>query len=197
MSSLSKLGLGLYELLPDYGESCPLCRGAGCAVRHGLYFRRLVDAGGRAYERFPVVRFRCRRRGPDRPREVTFSVLPAQVVPRRRFSLGLMSRIVQLLGKGKGTMRQALDQVAVWGSPQSEALLMEETTLHRILLLFSAVYGRLLSFPVELELPAGVRGVRGQALEVAIVVTGQPRGSPPRLVLDFHSRYFPRLLFDL
>ncbi len=198
MSSLSSLGLGLYELLPDYRDRCPLCRGSECAVRHGLYFRCLVDEEGRTYQRFPVARFRCRRRGPDQPRDVTFSVLPAQVVPRRRFSLGLMSWMVEVVVNGKRTMRQALDEVATAGSQGEEAVLLEELTLHRMLLLLAAVYGRLLSFPVaEVELPGAVQGVRRQAQQVAALLAAQPRGFPPRVVLRFHRRYFPHLLFDL
>ena len=157
-----------------------------------------MDEEGRTYQRFPVARFRCRRRGPDQPRDVTFSVLPAQVVPRRRFSLGLMSWMVEVVVNGKRTMRQALDEVATAGSQGEEAVLLEELTLHRMLLLFTAVYGRLLSFPVaEVELPGAVQGVRRQAQQVAALLAAQPRGSPPRVVLRFHRRYFPHLLFDL
>ena len=198
MSSLSSLGLGLYELLPDYRDRCPLCRGADCAVRHGLYFRRLVDVEGRIYPRFPVARFRCRRRGPDRAQHVTFSILPAQVAPRRRFSVGLMSWMVGLRVNSKRTLRQALDEVAAAGSRGPEALLLEELTLYRMLLLFAAVYGRLLSFPVAgVELPSAVREVRGQAREVAALLTTRARGSPPEPVMGFHRRYFPHLLFEL
>ncbi len=103
-----------------------------------------MDEEGRTYQRFPVARFRCRRRGPDQPRDVTFSVLPAQVVPRRRFSLGLMSWMVEVVVNGKRTMRQALDEVATAGSQGEEAVLLEELTLHRMLLLLAAVYGRAL-----------------------------------------------------
>ncbi len=192
------MGLGLYELLPDYRDRCPLCRGSDCAVRHGLYFRRLVDVDGRTYERFPVARFRCRRRGPDQPRDVTFSVLPAQVVPRRRFSLGLMSWMVEVVVNGKRGLRQALDEVAAAGSRGEEALLLEELTLYHILLLFAGVYARLLSFPVaQVELPGAVQGVRRQAQQTAALLAAQPRGSPPELVIGFHRRYFPHLLFDL
>ena len=93
--------------------------------------------------------------------------------------------MVEVVVNGKRTMRQALDEVATAGSQGEEALLLEELTLYRMLLLFAAVYGRLLSFPVaEVELPGAVQGVRRQAQQVAAV-------------LRFHRRYFPHLLFDL
>ena len=106
--------------------------------------------------------------------------------------------MVEVVVNGKRTMRQALDEVATAGSQGEEAVLLEELTLHRMLLLFAAVYGRLLSFPVaEVELPGAVQGVRRQAQQVAALLAAQPRGSPPRVVLRFHRRYFPHLLFDL
>ena len=184
------MGLGLYELLPGYRDCCPMCRGRDCAVRHGLYFRRLVDVDGRTYERFPVARFRCRRRGPERARDVTFSVLPTGVVPRRRFSLALMSWMVEVVVNGKRTMRQALDEVAA-GSRGEEVVLLEELTLYRILLLFTAVYARLLSFPVaEVELPGAVQGVRRQAQQTAV-----PAGRPaPRLSTRAGDRLSSTLL---
>ena len=81
----------------------------------------------------------------------------------RRFSLGLMSWMVEVVVDGKRTLRQALDEVAAASSRGEEALLLEELTLYRILLLFSAVYARLLSFPV-----AQVEFARSR-----------PRGAPP------------------
>ncbi len=47
--------------------------------------------------------------------------------------------------EGKRTLRQTLDEVAAAGE---QPLLLEELTLHRILLLFAVVYGRLRSSPV-------------------------------------------------
>ena len=72
-----------------------------------------------------------------------------------------MSRMVEVVVGGKRTLRRALDEVAAAGSRGEEALLLEELTLYRVLLLFSAVYARLLSFPVSgVELSGTVQGVR-------------------------------------
>ena len=106
--------------------------------------------------------------------------------------------MVEVVVNGKRGLRQALDEVAAAGSRGEEALLLEELTLYRILLLFSAVYARLLSFPVAaVELPGAVQGVRRQAQQTAALLAAQPRGSPTELVIGFHRRYFPHLLFDL
>lgn len=194
------MGLDLYELLPDYRDRCPLCRGSGCAVRHGLYRRKLVDADGRVYERFPVARFLCRRRGPERAAHRTFSVLPAEAVPRRRFSLGLMVWIVRLLTTGGKTLRRTLDELAALGRESRPELLVEEAALCRILRLFGGVYARLRSFPAPgLEARPEVEGLRPQAWEVVrLLEKAGPRGSPGvKLVLSFHRRWPPRLLWDL
>ena len=106
--------------------------------------------------------------------------------------------MVEVVVQGKRTLRQALDEVAAAGSRGEEALLLEELTLYRILLLFAGVYARLLSFPVaQVELPGAVQGVRRQAQQTAALLTTEPRGSPPEPVIGFHRRYFPHLLFDL
>lgn len=193
------MGLKIYDLLPDYRERCPLCEGVDCAVRHGLYFRRVVDRQGRVYEAFGVPRFLCRRRGPRRSRHVTFSVLPAALLPRRRFSLALLRRIVLLVAEGSRKLSQVLDELAGADQGGRDALVVEELALSRSLLVFSAVYARLQSFPVEgLTLEAGLQSVRSQAVEVARHLGPlEPRGSPSRGVLDFHHRYFPQLLFDV
>ena len=52
LSRLATLGLKVYEWVPDFRRRCPLCAGAGCAVRQGLYFRRVVDGEGAVYERY-------------------------------------------------------------------------------------------------------------------------------------------------
>ena len=112
LSSLNSLDLKVYDLLPGFQKRCPVCQGAGCAARHGLYFRRVVDLEGRVYEAFGVPRFLCRRRGPVKSRHVTFSVLPSELVARRRFSLALMMWIVQLVGEASRTLSQVLEKLA-------------------------------------------------------------------------------------
>ena len=193
------MGLKIYDLLPDYRDRCPVCKGADCAVRHGLYFRRVVDREGHVYEAFGVPRFLCRRRGPRRSRPVTFSVLPAVLVPRRRFSLALLRRIVLLVGEGTRRLGRVLDELAAADQGGCDALMFEEGVLRRSLRVFAAVYARLHSFPLKgLTLEAGLKTVRSQAVEVARRLEEfEPRGSPSRGVLDFHRLHFPQLLFDV
>ena len=193
------MGLKIYELLPDYRDRCPLCGGAGCAVRQGLYPRRVVDEGGRVYKAFRVPRFLCNRRGPNRSVHVTFSVLPSLLVPRRRFSLALLIQIVELVGKSTRTLGQVLDTLAALDQGGHDAVMVERVVLTRSLALFAAVYARLVSFPVVgLVVEPGLKTVSSQASEVARqLVAREPRGSPSSRVLEFHHRYFPHLLFDI
>jgi hypothetical protein len=128
LAELGSLGLGIYLKIPDYKEACPLCGGAGCAVRHGLYYRLVVDLEGLVIERFPIPRFRCRRRG----KAATFSVLPSALVPRRRFSLPLMFLILDL-HRRRWSMRRILDHLAASDRGSRGALLVEAIAIYRVL----------------------------------------------------------------
>jgi len=121
------------------------------------------------------------------------------LVPRRRFSLPLLRRIVLLVGEGSHKLGQVLDELAASDQGGRDALMVEGWVLFRSLLLFSRVYARLQSFPFEgLPLEAGLKTVRSQAVEVARRLgVAEPRGSPSSEVLGFHRRYFPHLLFDV
>ena len=141
MSSLAGMGLGVYELIPDFQDSCPLCEGAACAVRHGLYFRGAVDVGGAVHERFPVPRFLCRATGPQRPQAKTFSVLAADLVPRRRFSLPLMLWLLGLVLQGGQSVGQALDGLAEACQASSSPLYPDEAA--RLIDLFCRAFQRL------------------------------------------------------
>ncbi len=194
LSTVARRRRDIYGLIPDFRDKCPLCGGKDCAVRHGLYFRGVVDRDGQVYEDFPVPRFRCRRRGPRRPEAVTFSVLPAQLVPRRRLSLPLMLWLVSLLGAAQRSVEQVLDALASATAAAPEPLVLDAVALYRILTLFSQAYARLQSFPVPgLTLAAPRVGGRSQAQTVAEALS---RASPSEAVLSFHRLYFPNLLFD-
>jgi hypothetical protein len=125
---LGRLGLGIYRKIPDFKSACPLCGSAGCAVRHGLYYRLVVDLEGLVIERFPVPRFRCRCPG----KAATFSVLPSALVPRRRFSLPLMLLILEL-NRRRLSISKILDHLAESDLGSRGALLVEATTIYRVL----------------------------------------------------------------
>jgi len=189
------MGLGVYELIPDYRDSCPLCGGADCAVRHGLYFRQAVGRDGTLYEEFPMARFLCRRRGPGKPRAVTFSVLPAGLAPRKRWSVALMlwvAGLVLLAGRSIGAAQSELAALR-------EEVVVDEIAIHRVVRTLAGCYARLLSFPVcGRPVTPGLASVRDQAAEAVRVLTGVGgRGPPTELVIAFHQTWVPNLLLDL
>jgi hypothetical protein len=128
LTELGSLGLGIYLKIPDFKKACPLCGSAGCAVRNGLYYRRVIDLEGLVIERFPIPRFRCRCRG----KRATFSVLPSALVPRRRFSLPLMLLILDL-NRRHWSMSKILDHLAASDHGPCGALLVEAVTIYRVL----------------------------------------------------------------
>lgn len=196
LSTLAGLGLAIYALISDFLGRCPVCDGRNCPVRHGLYYRQVQDSDGSLYEAFPIPRFRCRRRGPRTPEAVTFSVLPAQLVSRRRCSLPLMLWILELFLVADQSMDTVLDRLAERFAGSSRPWFPDPLVVYRLVHLFSQVYARLRSFPVaEMGLEPGLSGLRAPACCVVRGLTG-PAGASP-VVLAFHRRYFPNLLFDL
>lgn len=189
LAKLSRLGTNVYSLAPSFKDSCPLCSGSNCAVRHGVYHRRVVDAAGALIDRLPVPRFRCRRRGPRQPDATTFSVLPATVVPRRHFSLPLMLRVFDLVARRPSIPRVLDDLAAV---PGARALFIEEVAVFRLLSFFARVFLCLEREEVRsLGLGADPGRTRLRALALAGVLT--ERGHTG-CILAFHRRFSPRLL---
>ncbi len=189
------MGLGIYKLIPDYREKCPLCDGVDCAVRHGLYFRQVVGVKGTRYEFFPVPRFLCRRKGPKNPVDVTFSVLPACLAPRKRWSVPLMAWVAKLVLVLGMSICKAQSKLAAL----SFEVVVDEVAIHRVIGIFEGCYNRLLSFPVPgFLVEPGVVLVREQATEALRVVTMAGERDPPEdLALVFHEKWSPNLLFAI
>jgi hypothetical protein len=195
LSILAGIGLEVYRLIPDYRDECPICTGRDCAARHGLYHRAVQDESGAVYVDFPVPRFRCQRKGPIKDGDVTFSVLPAAIAPRRRWCVALMTWVVGLVTGAGGSVCQAVAGLAKL--PWDVAV--EPVTVYRVVDLFASLYDRLRSFSVAgVEVRSVGDGVRGKAAEAMNALTrAGPGGSGTRLAVKFHESHFPRLLFDL
>lgn len=128
LSALSRRGLAVYALVPSFRSRCPACGAARCAVRHGLYYRRVVDLEGKLIARLPVPRFRCR--GGASWRSHTFSVLPRGVFPRRLLTLDLIERILALAAAGH-SRRAVLDRLAAGDVAGTAALILDERCVRR------------------------------------------------------------------
>lgn len=198
LAELGQLGLRIYCQVPDFRDSCPLCEGTDCAVRQGLYYRSVVDVDGSVIKRFPIPRFRCRRHGQCQPEAVTFSVLPAALVPRRCFSLPLMLLILDLI-RLRASIPGVLDHLAAIDGGPSEALLVEEIRVYRVLCLFAGAYLDLGEEAIcMMHLGTDPGGGRSRALALAgALAEGRSPGGAQAVVLRFHRRFFPRMLLDV
>jgi hypothetical protein len=75
---------------PDYSACCPLCNGENCAVRIGFYKRKKVIVDNRIHKKVPIARWLCQRKGSQRPKHQTFSLLPYPLVPYHRHGLNVI-----------------------------------------------------------------------------------------------------------
>ena len=82
--------IDLADLEIEINNICPICGSSDCVRFHNYYRRKVIDIDGSYYEDFPIARFLCRNRG------LTFSLLPYQLVPYRKYSLELILLILQL-----------------------------------------------------------------------------------------------------
>jgi hypothetical protein len=90
-----------------------------------------------------------------------------------------MQWLVELATEGKKTISRVLDEAARIN--RRKPLLLDELTIQRLLVLFAALYGRMLSFPVPgWELSPDLGTVREQARAAAVVLAPRCRGSPDR-----------------
>lgn len=135
-----------------------------------------------------MPRFVCRGLGPRGGGGRTFSVLPAKVVPRRRWSLLLALRVARWC---RVSVRAALDFVSELG------IVVEERYLRRWLSVLGVACERLHQHPMlgVSVTPGGRR--RHQALEVVRVCGQWPStdSSPPEaLVMAWQERGLGLLL---
>lgn len=135
-----------------------------------------------------VIRFRCRGRGPRTPKSRTFSVLPADVVPRRRWSLPWMLAVAWWCSD---SLKAGFDQLTAAG------MTVEARQLARVLRVLGVVCERLHEHPVEgVELsPLGSRRQQAAELRRAFLSwEASGRGPPASLVLAWNQQV-GKLLF--
>ncbi len=120
-------------------EVCPVCGGQDCARRLGKYRRIVIDENGQEGV-LVVPRFVCRGLGPVRGRARTFSVLPFDVIPSRRWSVSWLLKVSVLLSD---SLVSAMD----WLSEKGFST--ESRQLYRWLALIGIVIERLHQHPLE------------------------------------------------
>ena len=132
----------------------------------------------------PVPRFICNRRGPQRSSVKTFSVLSAEVIPRRRFSLGLLLIVAFWCSD---SLSIALDKLSEQG------LVVEARQLVRLLKILGIACERLTQHPV-----AGVEiDVVGDCRQQVVSMVKAIGRDPPVEVVMAWQKHWQRMLFDI
>ena len=139
LSSYSCLSRTEIFLLIGSFEVCPLCGGRDCAVPLGVYSRTTVDWKMQEIL-IQVARFLCRGKGPKVSEERTFSVLPAEVIPRRRWSVSLVLHVALWYSD---SLRTALDRLSAGGH------VVEAKQVYRLLKFLGLVLDRLREHPLK------------------------------------------------
>jgi hypothetical protein len=96
--------LDLADVEAEINNKCPICGSSECASFHKYYKRQVVDINGVYYKDFPIARFLCRNR-----KTLTFSLLPYQLIPYRKYSLELIILMLSFLYQGDTSI--ALDHL--------------------------------------------------------------------------------------
>lgn len=164
-------------------------RGRWLCGAPGVYERAVVVDDGQE-RTVVVVRFRCRGRGPRRPADRTFSVLPADVLPRRRWSLGWLLKVALWCSD---SLVAGLDRLSDAG------MVVEARQLARLLTVLGVGCERLRQHPVvglEIETEGGRRR-QATALSRALNAwQAAGRGPPSELVMTWYLQ-MRRLLLDV
>lgn len=164
-------------------------RRRGLCRAPGVYRRGVVDEEGVEVE-IVVVRFACRGIGPRRPKARTFSVLPADVIPRRKWSLGWVLKVALWCSD---SLVAALDELSAAG------MAVESRQLARVLEVLGIACERLHQHPVAglAVTPEGSRRRQAGELRRACLAWGGSGRGPPSSLVMVWQRQWKSLLLDV
>lgn len=80
----------------NYYDCCPICHGSGCPIRIGYYYRYVIDISSKFFQQIPIIRFKCRRKGPKKANALTFSLLPDTLIPYFRYTIDSFIKAIEL-----------------------------------------------------------------------------------------------------
>jgi hypothetical protein len=185
--------------IPDFSDECPICSGADCAKYWGTYTRRVVEPmSGFSADDFPIMRFRCFRVGKPHVRDVTFSLLPLELVPYRRLSVKFLLEAVLVRVKRKLSWLKAeaaveeelvdlvgVDSLVSVVALMSWVLLMEEGLLRLVASGLRLVEGMPDAFAGDEGVDGLVAFLEGAKGYVSTRLEPRIRG-PDALAMDFY-----------
>jgi hypothetical protein len=103
----------ILELFLDVYSSCPICGGKDCARFFKYYTREVVDENGKFYKDFPIAQFICNRKGNNiKVGHKTFSLLPYQLIPYRKYSIYFTIESCKSRNKEGKSINGVLDHLA-------------------------------------------------------------------------------------
>lgn len=112
-----KVNRGEYDL-PDFSDYCPICSRENCARFLGYYYRPVVTKEGIYYEAFPIIRYKCRNKGNKKIKDVTFSLLPHELIPYVKYSIEFIFRILYDIHVNNMSEKEALDIITQFCSEE-------------------------------------------------------------------------------
>ena len=130
---------------PDYSEQCPLCGGTNCAVRIGFYYRKQIVISFIAYSDVPILRWLCRKKGTQKPKHRTFSLLPSALIPYHSHDLNLIFETVKHIQQQSTTFEQTKSHISDKGIETDIAL--ENNQIHDFLQIFTSAFTKLMAVP--------------------------------------------------
>lgn len=74
-----------------------------------------MDENGTYYKEFPIARYECHGKGKRKISHTTFSLLPYQLIPYRRYSIPFVIKILEVLSMDTSVIDDVLDYAANLG----------------------------------------------------------------------------------
>jgi len=122
-----KVNRGEYEF-PDFSDYCPICSKENCARFLRFYHRPVVTKEGIYYKDFPIIRYKCENKGNKKIKDVTFSLLPHELIPYVKYSIEFIFRILFDIQVRNMSVKAALDIISQLCS--EEILCMSPVTVN-------------------------------------------------------------------
>ena len=98
--------------IPDFSDYCPICSKENCARFLRFYYRPVVTEEGIYYKDFPIIRYKCNGKGNKKIKDVTFSLLPHELIPYVKYSKGFIFKILFNIHVHKMSEKTALDIIS-------------------------------------------------------------------------------------
>ena len=138
---------------PVFTQSCPICGGKNCAIRHGYYDRWAYSFKEQRWIEVPIARYICRRKGkPDSPTSHrTFSLLPSCLSAYQQYDIYCLLSAAALIVQKQLSFFQAAQRLSE--QMADDSFNFEAVNVARCTALFQTACLKLQYFNKELNVP--------------------------------------------